>query len=80
MNPVSKVLAALFAILVIAGAVIFGVFVLAAVAVLGFVAWIVFTIRGWWLRKKGVELPADSSPNQTEVIEAEYTVISRRRE
>lgn len=83
MNPISKVLASLFAILVVVGAFIFGIFVLAAVAILGLVGWIVFAIRRWWLRRKGVE-PFVNSPEpaarETEIIEAEYTVISRRHE
>lgn len=83
MNPVSKVLASLFAILVVVGAFIFGMFVLAAVAVLGLVGWIVFSIRRWWLRRTGHEpvSQTQSEPSgQSEIIEAEYTVISRRHE
>jgi len=87
MNPVSRILASLFAILVIVGAFIFGIFVLAGVAVLGLLGWVVFSIRRWWLRRSGA-VPASEEPTQarsepaqqSEIIEAEYTVISRRRE
>jgi hypothetical protein len=68
---------------VVVGAFIFGMFVLAAVVVLGLAGWIVFAIRGWWLRRNGVEpvaRAARQSATESEIIEAEYTVISRRHE
>jgi len=84
MNPIGRLLASLFAVLLIVGAVIFGFFVLIAGVVLGLVAWIGFAVRGWWLRKKGGGVPGNDPGNSTlkrsEAIEAEYTVISRRQD
>lgn len=84
MNPVARILASLFAVLLIVGAVIFGFFVLVGGVALGLLGWIVLSLRGWWLRKKGVEFPQDPAPDQSsnsrDTIEAEYTVISRRRD
>lgn len=84
MNPIARIIASLFGVLLIVGAVIFGFFVLVGGVVLGLVAWTGFAIRRWWLRRKGVDVspraPPGSTPNQSETIEAEYTVISRRRD
>ncbi len=81
MNPISRIIASLVAILVIVGAFIFGIFVLAAVVVLGLVGWVAFAIRRWWLRRQGIS-PGEQpeTVRESEIIEAEYTVISRRRE
>lgn len=83
-NPLSRILAAIFAVLLIAGAVVFGVFVFAVIAALGVVSWIVLSIRRWWLRRKGVEQqpsgPTNQPSDRSNVIDAEYTVISRRRD
>lgn len=84
MNPISRIIASLVAVLLIVGAVIFGFFVLIGALILGIVAWIGFAIRGWWMRRKGMETDrqttSQSPPNQSETIEAEYTVISRRQD
>ena len=84
MNPVSRILASLFGILVLVGAIVFGFFVLLGGIILGVLAWGAFAIRRWWLRRKGVEIPLntpqDSGSGNSETIEAEYTVISRRRD
>ena len=83
-NPLSRIFAAVFAILLIVGAVVFGVFVFAVIAAVGIISWIGLSVRRWWLRRKGVEQPPSGAPNRptdsSNVIDAEYTVISRRRE
>ena len=80
MSPFSRIVASIVGVLVVAGAIVFGFFVLAVVAVLGLLLWIGMVIRGWWLRRKGVETPTPVSENSSDSIEAEYTVISRRRD
>ena len=95
MNPLSRLLAAILTVLALLGAVFFGVFVLALVAGLGLIAWLVFSLRVWWLRKKfshsGVAPESAGRAGQSagpragerkgdDVIDAEYTVISRRDE
>lgn len=79
-NPVSRILAGIFAVLAIVGAVVFGVIVLAVVLGLGILFWVSLSIRGWWQRRKSGAIPPDSGNANPDVIEAEYTVISRRRE
>ena len=76
MNPLSRLLAGILAVLALAGAFFFGVFVLVFAVSLGFVAWLSLWIRMWWIRRKGIR-PVDQ---KGEIIDAEYTVITRRDE
>jgi hypothetical protein len=92
MNPLSRLLAGILAVLALAGAFFFGVFVLGLVAGLGLIAWLVFSIRMWWLRKKfagnlggmgGMDSQnreQDAGADNGDIIEAEYTVVSRKDE
>jgi len=76
MNPLSRLLAGILAVLALAGAFFFGVFVLVFAVSLGFIAWLALWIRMWWLRRKGIR-PVDQ---KGEIIDAEYTVIKRQDE
>jgi hypothetical protein len=76
MNPLSRLLAGVLAVLALAGAFFFGVFVLVFALSLGFVAWLFLWIRMWWMRRKGIR-PVDQ---KGEIIDAEYTVISQKDE
>jgi len=94
MNPLSRILAAILAVLALVGAFFFGIFVLAFAAGIGLVAWLIFSVRLWWLRKKGVvpgtrrgaahgqtQRPDPGSTQSSEdIIDVEYTVVSRRDE
>ena len=91
LNPVSRLLTGLAAVLLLIGAAFFGVVVLLVVLGLGVLGWVVLSLRIWWLRRQ-----AGSGPDRTEphgdgrargqgraggdVIDADYEVISRRRE
>lgn len=87
MNPLSRLLTGVVAVLAIVGAFFFGLFVLAFVVVAGLIAWIALWLRMWWLRRKlsgsrvdeGAMRDGQSGRNRRggEVIDAEYTVISR---
>jgi len=79
-SPLGRALTAILAVAVILGVVVFGFFVLALAAATGILLWIFFSIRGWWRRKKGVKKTAQEEGRKSETIEAEYTVISRRRD
>jgi hypothetical protein len=79
-SPLARLLGSIFAVLVIAGAIVFGLFVLAAAVGLGLLLWTGMAIRGWWLRRKGLGRPPGPRDRKSETIEAEYTVISRRRD
>ena len=76
MNPLSRLLAGILAVLALAGAFFFGVFVLLFAVSLGFVAWLFLWIRMSWIRRKGIR-PVDQ---KGEIIDAEYTVITRQDE
>jgi hypothetical protein len=95
MNPLSRLLAAILAVLALVGAFFFGIFVLAFAAGIGLVAWLLFSIRLWWLRKKGAigaGMGPDSAQGQgqgpvrsrgesgRDITDVEYTVVSRRDE
>jgi hypothetical protein len=91
MNPVSRILAGLLATLVLVAAFFFGMIVLGVAVTLGVVAWIVLSLRIWWARRQlnqrgpgddvheaGRQDPA--KPGARDVIEADYEVISRRKD
>lgn len=82
MNPVSRIVAAMVAAVALVGAFFFGLLVLALIVGLGLLLWLGFWLRLWWLRR---HLPqekttAESSGEQGEIIDAEYKVVSRRRD
>ena len=92
MNPLSRLIAAVVGVLVLAGAFFFGLLVLAVVVGLGALAWLFFRIRMWWLRRTlagqaagqhqaggpGKQHGQGSESREGDVIDAEYTVVSRR--
>jgi hypothetical protein len=83
-NPLVRLLAALVAAFMLGLAFFFGLIVLAVVAGLILLAWLLLTVRVWWLRRRG-SLPPDfqaepaehktSGPGQ--VLEGDYEVVSR---
>ena len=81
MNPISRILAAAGALLVLASAFFFGLVVLGVLLVVFIVFAAVIWLRTLWLGRR----PADASVSRTrtpagdDVIEAEYTVVSKRR-
>jgi hypothetical protein len=91
MNPLSRLLAAIVAVLALVGAFFFGVFVLAFAAVLGLLAWAYLSIRMWWMRRKGglnagQQGPASDNLHMRgnargeDIIDAEYTVVKKQDE
>lgn len=79
-SPIARIIASILGVLVVVGAIIFGFFLLAAAAALGLLLWIGLSVRGWWLRRKVGEKSRPEAGKESDVIEAEYTVISRRRD
>ena len=85
-NPLSRILAAVFAVVVLVGAFTVGLAALLVVAGIGLIAGIVLWIRISWIkrrmRKSGVNMGAvvDGSRQPGQVIDAEYTVVSETRE
>ena len=79
-SPLGRVLGAVFGLLVLAGFLVFGFFVLLAALALGLLAWAWLAVRALWLRRKQPAPGPDRPVAESEIIEAEYTVISRRRD
>lgn len=79
-SPLGRIIASILGLVFVIGAVIFGFFLLAAAAALGLLFWAGLAIRGWWIRRKGVKNSRTQRQHESDVIEAEYTVISRRRD
>jgi hypothetical protein len=78
-NPLARLLAGVFALLALAGAFFFGLIVLAVAVGVGMIAWIALWLRVWWLGRRGVGRTRPGASGG-EVIEAEYTVVSRAEE
>ncbi len=79
MNPLSRVLATVMAVLALAAAFFFGLIVLALALGIGLLFWLGVRLRLWWMRRH--TSPNDTVPAGTQqkgaVIDAEYTVVSR---
>ena len=91
LNPLSRILAGLLAVLALVGAFFFGVFVLALALGLGALAWLVLAARMWWLRRQWQKhgssgeysqavSPGSADQRRTDVIDADYEVVSRRED
>jgi len=91
MNPVTRIVAGLLGALALVGAFFFGLVVLAVAIGLGVLAWLFVTLRMWWLRRRwqsqveagaatGPARPGPSGHRESEVIEADYEVVSRRED
>ncbi len=82
MNPLSRALAAVMAVLALVAAFFFGLIVLALAGGFGLLFWLGIRLRLWWLRRHIPPIdtaPADT-PQNGKVIDAEYTVVSRRKD
>ncbi len=79
MNPLSRALAAVIAVLALVAAFFFGLIVLALAVGISLLFWLGFRLRLWWIMRHLP--PGDATlagtPEKGEVIEAEYTVVSR---
>jgi hypothetical protein len=80
MNPLGRLLAGILAVLALAGAFFFGIFVFLLAMGLGLVAWLFLWARMWWLRRKQPSEHQKEPEQAGKVIDAEYTVVSRRDE
>ncbi|MGD8385243.1 MAG: hypothetical protein PVF89_07540 [Lysobacterales bacterium] len=87
-NPLTRILAAIFVALALTGAFMLGMAALIVVAGLGLVAGLVLWARIAWIRralkKQGIDPAtgrrAGRTTAQDDVIEAEYTVVSKRKD
>jgi hypothetical protein len=85
-NPLARILTAIVALLALAGAFMLGVVTLIVVAGLGLLAWLGLWARMLWLRRRMRGRPAEGrhdghgDQRANQVIETEYTIISRRQD
>jgi hypothetical protein len=82
MNALSRALAGAAVILALIAAFFFGLIVLTLAVGIGLLFWLGIRLRLWWIRR---HMPlSDTAPAETkqkgEVIDAEYTVVSRRKD
>lgn len=82
MNPVSRLLTAIIAVIMLTAAFFFGLAVLAVLVMAFSVFALIVYLRSWWYRRarKGAEVNQPTSEPSGTVINAEYTVVSRRRD
>lgn len=76
-NPIVQLLAAIIAAVALAGAFILGLAALAVVAGLAVVVGIAAWFQAWRVKRR-IRQAMGQERAESEVIEAEYTVISRR--
>ncbi len=82
MSPLSRALAAVMAVVALAAAFFFGLIVLALAFGIGLMFWLSIRLRLWWLRRHPSmrDMPPSGKQEKREVIDAEYTVVSRRKD
>ncbi len=82
MSPLSRLLAVVMTVVALAAALFFGLIVLALAFGIGLVFWLSFRLRLWWMRHHSPEndAPLSDSELKRKVIDAEYTVVSRRKD
>jgi hypothetical protein len=85
-NPITRILTAIIAVFVLAGAFMVGMAALLVVAGVGLVAGIAIWIRVAWIKRKlkkdGFEFGVmdQPPPSSGQVIDAEYTVVSEQQD
>ncbi len=82
MNPLSRVLATVMAVLALAAAFFFGLIVLVLAVGIGLLFWLGIRLRIWRMRRhipQNDTAPA-STPQKGAVIDAEYSVVSRHKD
>jgi hypothetical protein len=81
MNPISRIVASILAVLTLLGAFFFGLVVVVVLVALFSVFGLIFWLRLKWLQRKSgdVSVIGSRSASDGEVIDAEYTVVSKRR-
>jgi hypothetical protein len=81
MNPISRIIASIVAVLMLAGAFFFGLVVVVVLVALFSLFGLVFWLRLKWLQRKSgdVSVIRPGPVCNDEAIDAEYTVVSKRR-
>lgn len=82
MGPLSRLVASALVVLAFCAAFFFGLVVLVVLGCIVLLSGLLFGLRAWWLKRVGgMASPAPGGETRSgQVIDAEYRVISRRRE
>ena len=81
-NPLVQIAAVVVAAFIVIGAVFLGAIVLSFFVGIAILAWVILSIRVWWLRRSVRR--GDSGrgpgrgPDRGEIVEVEYTVVKER--
>lgn len=78
-NPIVRAFAVIAGLGLFALVLFLGLVFFAAFAALGAIAWLVFTVRRWWLTRQAPSGGTDGG-DDSGVIDVEYRVVSRRDE
>lgn len=73
-NPLVQIAAVVVAAFIVIGAVFLGAIVLSFFVGFAILAWVILTIRVWWLRRSARRGGAGSD----EIVGVEYTVVEER--
>jgi len=80
-NPLVRIAFFVVALIMVIGAVFLGAVLLSLIVGIGILAWLVISVRVWWLRRRFRSRRADSNESQSEpgeIVGVEYTVIEER--
>ena len=80
-NPLVRIAFFIVAVIMVIGAVFLGAVVLSLIVGIGALAWLVISIRVWWMRRqfRSKQTHSNEEPSEPgEIIGVEYTVIEER--
>lgn len=80
LNPLARVLGAIGGALLAVGAFFVGLAALAVVLGLAVIGWVAASVWMWWARRRAPQPAPPGTPQRSETLETEYTVVSRRRD
>jgi uncharacterized protein (DUF58 family) len=77
-NPLVQIAVAVVAAFIVIGAVFLGAIVLSFFVGFAILAWVMLTVRVWWLRRSVRRGDSGRGPDRGEIVEVEYTVVEER--
>ena len=77
-NPLVQIAAVVVAAFIVIGAVFLGAIVLSFFVGFAILAWVILTIRVWWLRRSVRRGDSGREADRGEIVGVEYTVVKER--